>query len=84
MPATSNPRDELLAELSGKLKAVRGAISEAEDGQDPNTAKPLATVDWVAGLRCVIESARIRKGSVPGSRYYLDFLGPFIAQAARR
>jgi hypothetical protein len=84
MPATSNPRDEFLAELSGKLKEVRGAIFEAESGQDPETAKPLATVDWVTAIRCVIESARTRKGSVPASRDYLDFLGPFIAQAIRR
>ncbi len=84
IPAASNPRDEFMAELCGKLKEVRGTIFEAEPGQDPDTAKPLATVDWVRAIRCVIESARTRKGLVPGSRHYLDFLGPFIAQATRR
>jgi len=84
MPATSNPRDEWMAELFGKLKEVRGAIFEAESDEDLETAKPLATVDWVTAIRCVIESARIRKGSAPASRDYLDFLGPFIAQASGR
>src|SRR5258708_6728329 len=84
MPAPSNPREVFLAELCEKLKEVRGALFEAEGGQNPDTAKPLATVDWVKSLRCLIESARTRKSSVPGSRYYLDFLGPFIAQAVRR
>jgi hypothetical protein len=83
MPATSNPRDEFLAELCGKLKEARGAILEAEGDPDPDTAKPIATADWVIALRCVIESARTRKGSAPGSRFYLDFLGPFIAEASR-
>jgi hypothetical protein len=83
LPASSNPRDELLAGLSGKLTAVREEIFEAEEGQDPDAAKPLSTVHWATALRCVIESARVRKGSAPGSRYYLDFLGPFIADASR-
>jgi len=84
LPATSNPRDEFLAELWGKLNEVRGTIFEAESDEDQAPAKPLATVDWVAALRCVIESARLRKSSTPGSRDYLDFLGPFIARATRR
>ena len=84
MVATSNPRDEFLVEMFGKLREVRAGIFEAEEGQNPDSATPLASADWVRALRCVIESARIRKGTVPGSRDYLDFLGPFIAQASGR
>jgi len=83
MPATANPRDEFLAELVGKLKDVRGAILTIEGGEDSTTEKPLPTVYWATALRCVIESARMRKGSAPGSRFYLDFLSPFIADATR-
>ena len=84
MPAASNPRDGFLVEMFGKLKEVRAGIFEAEEDQDPDSAKPLATAVWARALRCVIESARIRKGTIPGSRDYLDFLGPFIAQASKR
>ncbi|MEI7823163.1 MAG: hypothetical protein WCK55_19810 [Verrucomicrobiota bacterium] len=84
LPAASNPRDGFLVEMFGKLKKVCEGIFESEEGEDPDSAKPLATADWARALRCVIESARVRKGSVPGSRDYLDFLGPFIAQAVRR
>jgi hypothetical protein len=84
MPVTSNPRDEFLAELREKLNEVRESIFEAESDQDPADAKPLPTADWVLALRCTIESARLRKGSMPGSRDYLNYLGPFIAEATRR
>jgi hypothetical protein len=57
---------------------------ESEEGQDLEAGRPLAIKDWVTALRCVIESARLRRGSAPGTRYDLDFLGPFIAEAARR
>lgn len=83
MSASSNPRDAFLAELFGKLKEMRGALSETGKGQDPDTAKPLGRADWLIALRCVIESARTRKAPAPGTRYYLDFLGPFIEEASR-
>jgi hypothetical protein len=82
IPAASNPRDVFLGEWFTQLKDVREGILEATEGQ--NTAGPLQTADWVQSLHCVIESARLRKGTVPGSRHYLDFLGPFIEQATRR
>src|SRR6266446_5112772 len=81
MSAASNPRDELLAELFEKLQETRESLFEAESEQEADAGIPLATDDWVIAIRCVIESARLRKGPVPGSRDYLDFLGPFIANA---
>jgi hypothetical protein len=81
MPAPSNPREEFLAELCGSLKAAREALFETDD-ETQNARRPLAIADWALALRSVIESARMRKGSVPGSRDYLDFLGPFIAQGS--
>lgn len=83
MPAPANPREEFLAELCGNLKAARESLFEIEDDENQAADKPLANADWAAALRGVIESARTRKGSIPGSRDYLDFLGPFIAQARR-
>ncbi len=81
--AISNRRDELLAGLSEKLKEVRGKIFESEVDHEPKILKPLDTADWVKALRCVIESARMRKGSTAGGRNYLDFLEPFLAQSRR-
>ena len=82
IPAASNPRDVFLGEWFTQMKDVREGILEGTEGQ--NTAGPLQIADWVQSLRCVIESARLRRGTVPGSRHYLDFLGPFIEQATRR
>lgn len=83
MSSSSNPKDEFLAEFCGKLNELRGSILEMEPDQDPETATPLKTADWVVAIRRVIESARLRKGSVPGSRGYLDYLGPFLAECSQ-
>ena len=80
----SSPREQFLAELRQQVAAVRETISVSEvtaDGSITENALPAA--DWLAALKCVLESARSRKGTTPGSRGYLDFLDAFIEDSAR-
>lgn len=80
----SSPREQVLVELREQLAAVRDTISVGEPANDGTVCEtPLPAGEWIAALKCVMQSARMRKGTVPGSRDYLDFLAPFIAQAGR-
>lgn len=76
LPESSNPRDQILAKLLLDLKDTRVALFGAAEDEDPTD-----TMRWIGSLGCAIESAKLRKGPVPGSRDYLDFLGPFLARA---
>ena len=80
----SSARDQFLAELRQQLAAVRDTLSvhgEAADGSPTESALPAA--DWLAALKCVLESTRLRKAATPGSRDYLDFLVTFVKNPAR-
>lgn len=67
-----NPRDQALAGLLQNLTRL------------PEKFPGLENSDWIASLRCVIDSAKLRKGSGPGARSYLDYLCGFIADAESR
>jgi len=46
---------------------VRETIAVGEESADGSFAESaLPTADWLAALKCVIESARLRKGTTPG------------------
>ena len=80
----NSPREQFLAELRQQVAAVRETISVSEETADGSiTESALPAADWLAALKCVLESARLRKGTTPGSRDYLDFLDAFIEDSAR-
>lgn len=67
-----SPRDRLLAEW-------------IEDNRQPPVEAhkaPVSTGDRILAVLAVLDSLKLRRSQLPGSRNYLDFLQDFIRQAS--
>ena len=80
----TSERDLLLNELVAKLhRSPKGILEETEDDEGLAIEKPLDAKDWIMSIEATIDSIKVRKSDIPGSRDYLDFLVGFIAHALR-
>ncbi|MES2568585.1 MAG: hypothetical protein V4710_00855 [Verrucomicrobiota bacterium] len=73
-PVAGSPRDGLLAALYESLVELRSALAVTSTGEE---TEDLPLNDWVLALRSIEESIRTR-GTGPGCRDYLEFIGPFV------
>jgi len=73
-------REKLILELAESIDKLRPKIRESSDPTDEfETATPINTVDWLSAVKAVEDS--LKNHTMSGTRYYLDFLSDFIAEA---
>ena len=73
-------RDKFILELAKRIDKLRPEIRESSDPTgDFNSATPVRTSDWLSAVKAVEDS--LKNHTMPGTRYYLDFLSGFIAAA---
>jgi len=84
-PFGDSPRDGFLKAIYERLLAERGRLHfEFEDEAGQTQREPMDTTTWVACLRRIADSARLRKAPVTGSRGYLDFLEEWMGEVDLR
>lgn len=91
-------RDKVLAKLVGSLVVNRLALrSKYETGDKPQGAddgdadedddeeddgEDVTAEEWFRAMESVADSIKRRKGSIPGSRHYLDYVHKFVAKSS--
>lgn len=73
-------RDKLILELAESIDKLRLQIRESSDSDTEfQKATPIKTADWLLAVKAVEYS--LKKHTMSGTRYYLDFLSDFITEA---
>jgi hypothetical protein len=80
-PFGDGPRDGFLKAIYERLVAEQSRVRfQFEDEAGQTREEPIDTTSWVACLKRIADSARLRKGQIAGSRGYLDFLVEWLAE----
>ena len=78
--APKTEREKLILQLAESIDKLRPEIRESSDpNADFNSAAPINTADWLSAVKAVEDS--LKNHTMSGTRYYLDFLADFIAEA---
>ncbi len=73
-------RDKIILKLAEDIDKLRPEIRESSDRNAGfHDAKPISTGDWLSAVKAVEDS--LKNHTMSGTRYYLDFLSDFIAEA---
>ena len=79
------PKDKLLASMITELEKLQQVLLGAfENDQGEEIQAPLPAQYWVNAAEALLESLKTRQAPVPGSRFYLDYVGEFIEEAHAR
>ena len=73
-------REKLILELAESIDNLRPEIRESSDPEGEfQDATAISTTDWLSAVKAVEDS--LKNHTMSGTRYYLDFLIGFIAEA---
>lgn len=73
-------REKLILELAESIDKLRPEIRESSDPEKEfRDATPISTADWFSAVKAVEDS--LKNHTMSGTRYYLNFLIGFIAEA---
>jgi hypothetical protein len=73
-------RDRIILKLAEDIDNLRAGIREASSPDaEFDDASPISDTHWLSAIKAVEDS--LKNHTLPGTRYYLDFLSSFIGKA---